>query len=109
MKKVMLMVAVSLSALAGCAADATDDGTDVTDGASTRDKMILVDTKAPVVLPAEPANPWATAISGEGPDRQIEFNRPSGLIRPDNIRLPDLSRGGIPCGNCARVVDPLQP
>lgn len=104
MKKIMLVVAVSLSALAGCAADTADE---TEGGSTTRERMIFVDTKAPVVLPAEPANPWATAIAGQGPEREIELQAAPTLIRPENIRLPDLSRGGLPCENCVRVVDPL--
>jgi hypothetical protein len=108
MKKVLLVVALSLSALAGCAADSTD-GPVGDEGSRTPDKMILVDSKTPIVLPAEKAGQARTAIVGEA-RQNVEFETIPELWEREGIQLPlDPKHDVFPCQSCARGENVLTP
>jgi hypothetical protein len=109
MKKVLLVVVgLSLSALAGCTADTTE-GPASDEGSRNTGNLILVDQKTPIVLPADKIDQRHVAIRGEM-QRDQEFEVVPELWKAENVDLPlEPKRELYPCQACVRGEDPIQP
>lgn len=104
MKKLLLVVVLGLSSLAGCAADATDEGAIDDSGRRSPDKLVLVNGDTPVVLPAEEIDRSKLTIAGRVDRQGVTIEAMPEIWQIEGIDLPIEPRANsIPCQGCVPV------